>query len=102
MKKAILLSLGILMSLCTTFAQLYWTRGAQEDTVYGVLKTGTTYRLFNSVYIPVGKSLTIQPGVTVLICDTGTVTARNPSGNQLEIDALGDFYSLGTRLNLLL
>ena len=95
MKKTILLTLGILMSLISSFAQSTWIQ-SYEDTVYGVWTTGSTVRLFNSIVIPVGKSLTIQPGVTVLICDTGTVTDRNPSGNQLEIDALGDFYALGT------
>ncbi len=96
MKKTTLLFLGILMSAMSAMYAGTYTPPQYEDTVSGVWKTGSTIRLFNSILIPPGKSLTIEPGVTVLICDTGTVTSRNQSGNKIEIDVLGDFYCLGT------
>src|SRR5208283_4153433 len=95
MKKRFLLICVMFVTVINAFSVTY-TPPAGEDTVSGVWKTGSTIRLFNSIVIAPGKSLTIQPGVTVLICDTGTITSRNSSGNKIEIDVLGDFYCQGT------
>lgn len=97
MKKTILLIFCTVLSVLSAFSTNTYVPPQYEDTVSGVWKTGSVIRLFNSILIPPGESLTIQPGVTVLICDTGTITSRNQSGNKLEIDALGDFYCLGTQ-----
>jgi len=95
MKKTSLLFIGILLSMSNLFSQFVPPYG--EDTISGVWKTGSTIKLFNSFVIPPGESLTIEPGVTIIICDTGgNFTTANPTGNQIEIDALGDFYCLGT------
>lgn len=95
MKKTSLLFIGIFLSMACGFSQKICPPG--EDSITGTWTTGSTIRLFNSVFIAPGKSLTIQPGVTILICDTGTVTSKNPTGNRIEFDVLGDLYCKGTK-----
>lgn len=58
--------------------------------VSGTWAKGGTYRITNDLYIPEGKSLTIEEGVTVLFSDT-TIKP--------EVIIKGNLYCLGTSAN---
>lgn len=58
--------------------------------VSGVWKKGSTYKISGSLFIPEGKSLTIEEGVTVMLNDTVV---------KPEIIVKGNLYSLGTAQN---
>ena len=62
--------------------------GAGGVAVSGTWTTGNTYIIHDHMVIAVGSSLTIQPGVNVLIADTSL---------KIEMICLGNFYSLGTQ-----
>lgn len=71
--------------------------GKQEITdtemiVSGTWKAGETVTLDRHLVIPEGESLTIEPGVTVIVDDKGVGVNHTP----VEITVRGSLYALGT------
>jgi len=94
MKKTILLLAGILL-LAINHASagnidIGVPGGAGGVQVSGTWTTGNNYIIHDHMIIAVGSSLTIQPGVNVLIADTTL---------KIELICLGNFYCLGTNQN---
>lgn len=58
--------------------------------VEGTWEKGTTYTVTGNITIAVGKTLTIQEGVTVIFDGDGTATAP-------QLTVAGNLYSLGTK-----
>lgn len=63
-----------------------------EMIVSGVWKTGEVIHLDRHLVIPEGESLTIEPGVTILVDDKGVGVNHVP----VEISVKGNLYALGT------
>lgn len=63
-----------------------------EMTVSGVWKSGTEIRLDRHLVIPEGKSLTIEPGVSVIVSSEGVGVNHTP----IEVIVKGNLYCLGT------
>lgn len=63
-----------------------------EMTVSGTWKSGTEINLDRHLVIPEGKSLTIEPGVKVIVSTAGVGVNHTP----IEITVKGDLYVLGT------
>ncbi len=66
-----------------------------EMIVSGVWKSGETIQLDRHLVVPEGKSLTIEPGVTIIISDKGVGVNHVP----VEISVKGNLYALGTEKN---
>ncbi|MGN1237078.1 MAG: hypothetical protein ACI4TS_06490 [Bacteroidaceae bacterium] len=63
-----------------------------EMIVSGVWKSGEVINLDRHLVIPEGKSLTIEPGVSVIVSDQGVGVNHVP----IEISVKGNLYVLGT------
>lgn len=63
-----------------------------EMIVSGVWKTGQVINLNKHLVIPEGKSLTIEPGVTVIVSAEGVGVNHTP----IEITVDGNLYCMGT------
>ena len=63
-----------------------------EMIVSGVWKSGEVIKLDRHLVIPEGKSLTIEPGVTVIVDEKGVGVNHVP----VEISVKGNLYVLGT------
>ena len=63
-----------------------------EMIVSGVWKSGETIQLDRHLVVPEGKSLTIEPGVTIIVSDKGVGVNHVP----VEISVKGNLYALGT------
>lgn len=63
-----------------------------EMTVSGTWKSGTEIRLDRHLVIPEGKSLTIEPGVKVIVSTAGVGVNRTP----IEVIVKGNLYVLGS------
>lgn len=63
-----------------------------EMTVSGTWAAGTTVMLDRHLVVPEGKSLTIEPGVNIVVSDKGVGINHAP----IEIIVRGSLYSLGT------
>ena len=66
-----------------------------EMIVSGVWKSGETIQLDRHLVVPEGKSLTIEPGVTIIVSDKGVGVNHVP----VEISVKGNLYALGTEKN---
>lgn len=66
-----------------------------EMVASGVWKTGSVIRLDRHLVIPEGESLTIEPGVTVIVSQQGVGVNHVP----VEIAVKGNLYALGTELD---
>ena len=66
-----------------------------EMTVSGVWKSGTEIHLDRHLVIPEGESLTIEPGVSVIVSADGVGVNHVP----IEIVVRGNLYCLGTEEN---
>ena len=63
-----------------------------EMIVSGVWKSGEVINLDRHLVVPEGESLTIEPGVTVIVSDQGVGVNHVP----IEISVKGNLYVLGT------
>lgn len=63
-----------------------------ELTVSGTWKSGQTINLDRHLVIPQGKSLTIEPGVNLIVSDRGVGVNHTP----IEITVRGNLYACGT------
>lgn len=63
-----------------------------ELIVSGVWKSGETINLDRHLVVPVGETLTIEPGVTVIVNTNGVGINHVP----VEISVRGNLYALGT------
>jgi hypothetical protein len=88
MKKAILL-FSLFSSLCV-YAQTTVSGGIYQDTTWTL--AGSPYLLTGSVVIFPGKTLTIEPGVEILI----TPDFSNNPGNYLYLEVRGTLIAVGT------
>ncbi len=61
----------------------------EGDHVSGTWKTGQAVEIKGNVIVPKGSSLTIEPGVTVIVDGDGTANAP-------DITVMGSIYSMGT------
>ena len=68
------------------------TETETEIIVSGVWKTGETIQLNRHLVVPEGESLTIEPGVTIIVSDAGVGVNHVP----VEIMVKGNLYALGT------
>lgn len=68
------------------------TETETEIIVSGMWKTGETILLNRHLVVPEGESLTIEPGVTVIVSDAGVGVNHVP----VEIMVKGNLYALGT------
>ena len=96
MKKLILLLfVSFLVTNYSAFAEkiIIGTKGGNGQggvIVHGKWPAGDTVIVYDYMTIPVGDSLTIEPGVTVYFADTVL---------KIELICLGNFYCLGTKAN---
>ncbi len=94
MKKTILLLAGILLLAINNASagniDIGVPGGSGGVQVSGTWTTGNNYIIHDHMIIAVGSSLTIQPGVNVLIADTLL---------KIELICLGNFYCQGTKQN---
>lgn len=65
---------------------------ATEIIMSGTVEAGTEIRLDRHLVIPEGESLTLRPGVTIIVSDAGVGVNHVP----VEIIAKGNLYCLGT------
>jgi len=92
-KMIFLLAVGFLLTTFTSFAAniTIGTKGGSGGvTVSGTWAAGSTVTVYDHMIIPVGQSLTIQPGVNVQIADTTL---------KIELIVLGNLYCNGTAAN---
>lgn len=66
--------------------------GETEIRMSGVVKAGTRLELDRHLVVPEGESLTLEPGVTVIVSSRGVGVNHTP----IEITVKGNLYCLGT------
>jgi hypothetical protein len=81
---------ALLFTGCNKESQAPISMSFKGDSVSGVWEKNGTYTISGHLYIPKGKSLTIEEGATIIMADTASHT---------EIIVEGNLYCKGTSSN---